>query len=469
MKKVFLDDLPKYSSGAYKGKINWSKCIGCKVRFIYGSIDDFVEIVQYNIPYITIKYNGMNYSMTTSSFLRGSMGLIIGKIRKEYLYNVGDIINTKNGQLEILEQVKVGKSDVRGYKYKCKVDNYINITNEYNLKNGQGCPVCVHRAVKKGVNDIYTTHPELRNYFVNIGDSYKYSKGSDVFLDFKCPNCGYVKSAQIKIIVMHSGFVCPQCGDGKSYPEKFILNLLKQLKVNFIVEYSPKWIAPKRYDFYLPDYKTIIEVHGEQHYTNSFKIKNTKTLNEEINNDEFKYKKALENGINQNDYIIINAQHGECEWIKNSAIKSNLSNKFNLNKINWLECNEFATCSIVRVVCDIYNSGVENIDEIADSIKIHRGTVTRYLNRGFELGWCDYSGQKVKESHMKKVICLNDLKVFQSIKEASGYIGKTRGTIHAHLRKETKSAGKHPETGERLRWMYYDDYVSNILNHNNVS
>ena len=67
------------------------------------------------------------------------------------------------------------------------------------------------------------------------------------------------------------------------------------------------------------------------------------------------------------------------------------------------------------------------------------------------------------------MICLNDLKVFQSIKEASEYIGKTRGTIHAHLRKETRSAGKHPETGERLRWMYYDDYVSNILNHNNVS
>ena len=34
MKKVFLDNLPKWESGKYKGRINWKESIGHKVKFI---------------------------------------------------------------------------------------------------------------------------------------------------------------------------------------------------------------------------------------------------------------------------------------------------------------------------------------------------------------------------------------------------------------------------------------------------
>lgn len=458
LKKVFLDSLPRWGDGRYKGKINWKECIGHKIEFIYNETQGVLDIIGYIYPNVTVIYKKNEYRLPTYSLQDCKLGTIVGEYKSKYTYSIGEIITTKTSRVKILKQLRLCQGE-RGYEYQCLSEGYIGTINEYDLKRKIGCPVCSNKKIIKGINDIGTSNPELLKYFTNVEDSGKYSRRSDVYLDFKCPDCGYEKNIQIKTLTKHSGFVCPQCGDGKSYPEKFILSFLRQLGANFIAEYKPKWIAPKRYDFYLPDYNVIIEAHGEQHYTNSFKIKNAKTLSEEIKNDEYKYKMALKNGISKNDYVVIDARHGECEWIKNSIAKSILNDKFDISNINWAECNEFAMCSIVREVCDIYNSGTKDTNKIADIVKIHRSTVGRYLNKGFKLGWCDYSGQKVKEASMRKVICLNNLKVFQSVNEASRYISRTSGAIHIHLRGGTKSAGKHPETGEKLRWMYYKDYI----------
>ena len=36
--------------------------------------------------------------------------------------------------------------------------------------------------------------------------------------------------------------------------------------IDYIREYSFKDLGRKRFDFYLPDYNTVLEVHGIQHY-----------------------------------------------------------------------------------------------------------------------------------------------------------------------------------------------------------
>lgn len=56
----------------------------------------------------------------------------------------------------------------------------------------------------------------------------------------------------------------------------------------------------------------------------------------------------------------------------------------------------------------------------------------------------------------KKVVCLETKQVFGTIKEASKWC---HGNIKAFLSGATKSAGKHPETGEKLHWMLYEDYI----------
>ena len=57
----------------------------------------------------------------------------------------------------------------------------------------------------------------------------------------------------------------------------------------------------------------------------------------------------------------------------------------------------------------------------------------------------------------RKVICLNTLQVFGCINEAKEWCKK--GDVWACCKKRQTYAGKHPETGEKLKWMYYDEYL----------
>ena len=62
------------------------------------------------------------------------------------------------------------------------------------------------------------------------------------------------------------------------------------------------WSQRKRYDFYIEEINTIIVVHGDQHYANSFESIGGKTLEKEIENDALKQRLAIENGMN-NDIV----------------------------------------------------------------------------------------------------------------------------------------------------------------------
>lgn len=54
------------------------------------------------------------------------------------------------------------------------------------------------------------------------------------------------------------------------------------------------------------------------------------------------------------------------------------------------------------------------------------------------------------------VYCIELNEYFGSIVEASRYIGISRNTLSLHLNGKSKSAGKHPVTGEPLHWCYTD-------------
>lgn len=53
------------------------------------------------------------------------------------------------------------------------------------------CPVCSGRQVSIGVNDLWTTHPELAKMLANNEDGYKYSIGSNKKLEWVCHDCGH--------------------------------------------------------------------------------------------------------------------------------------------------------------------------------------------------------------------------------------------------------------------------------------
>ena len=65
---------------------------------------------------------------------------------------------------------------------------------------------------------------------------------------------------------------------------------------------------------------------------------------------------------------------------------------------------------------------------------------------------------KLSKSHSKKVICLETLQVFPSAKVANKWIGLKSG-VNKCCRGERKTVGHHPITGEKLHWMFYEDYL----------
>lgn len=64
-------------------------------------------------------------------------------------------------------------------------------------------------------------------------------------------------------------------------------------------------------------------------------------------------------------------------------------------------------------------------------------------------------------SRSKKVICLNNNKIFDSLSEAAQWsnLNSTSGITRVCCGIK-KSAGKHPETGEKLTWRYYEEVIN---------
>lgn len=62
----------------------------------------------------------------------------------------------------------------------------------------------------------------------------------------------------------------------------------------------------------------------------------------------------------------------------------------------------------------------------------------------------------------RKIVCLNNKYVFRNITIASQWCNlKSSSSITQYMNrvKNNSYAGRHPETNEKLQWMYYDDYV----------
>jgi len=470
LKKVFLDDLPRFKEGMHKNKINWQECMWHKVKFIYDNIEDKIEIVNYikKGQKLSIRYKYKIYIISTSNFTNCRLGKILGICTNEYKYNIGQIIKTKTGEIEIIEQIRIlsKNKNGKGYKYKCLIDGNIDKITEGQINRNGGCNVCYGRKTLKSYNSITKTHPHIAKLLKYPERGNKLTHGSNVSEIFVCPDCGYEKSFEIQKITTR-GFSCSRCGDGISYPNKFIYSFLNQLNENYIPEYISKWSLNKRYDNYLPDRNEIWEVHGEQHYKYKYKsFNNTKTLEEEQENDRLKRELAENNDLK---YIIIDARKSELEWIKNSIMNIPEFQRYDLSNINWLKCHEFACSSLVKTACNYWNSGIKNTVEIGKLMKLSRSTIINYLKQGNkELKWCDYDLKKAMiengVNRGKSIIQLSCngeyVKEFNNITDVLKQLNiKSNSSIYRCCRDKNK-------TTKGFKWMYKEDYEKYIEEQN---
>lgn len=301
--------------------------------------------------------------------------------------------------------------------------------------------------VVKGKNDLWTTAPDIAKLLLNPEHGYYLSKQSHKKDDFVCPFCGTISNRIVKSVTNY-GFKCPVCSDGVSYPEKFVANLLKQLNIDFRHDISFEWSNSKRYDFYIKDLSLIIETHGIQHYSDDKTFFNRNdSLEKERNNDIYKRELALKNGIEK--YIELDCRYSDFDYIKNSIINSELNMLLYLSNINWNSIEENCIKSKVTEVCDIYNSGIKNLSDIANIVNLHISTVTDYLKRCNKIGLCDYTPNPL---HERKIICVDTGKIYDSLKyvEEDGY-NKSQVSECCNKSKRAKTAGGH-------NWCFLDEY-----------
>ena len=349
----------------------------------------------------------------------------------KFKYEIGQHIITDKKDIIIIDRkwIKIetdkGNRIQKYYKYKCNkcgfdCGEYYELDGTYKKefwliedkieRNGCGCCSVPSRIIVPHINTIDITNPELVKYFKNKEDTYKHLRGSHDICTFKCPICGKEKEEEILTLYSVGSMGCT-CGDGFSYPEKFMMECLKQLGIDFIWQLTEKhfsWIGKKRYDFYfeLNGEQYIIETHGKQHPNTVGYDKSSFTFSYsnrrlEGKNDELKYNIAIENGIKPQNYIIIDCSLSEKEFISKNILKSKLNEIFDLSNINWDKCDELGFKNIVKQSCEMFNNGM-NTDDIMKEFNIARTTVCDYLNIGTERGWCNYNGKEEQKRRLKE-------------------------------------------------------------------
>lgn len=442
MRKVFLEELPKWKTGGNKGKINWRESIGYMIRFVYEDLDDYLELVGYDgsTNKIKIKYNGVEYEKDTSGFKRAKLGLILKKRTDDFKIEIGDNIKDQKRNFIITDVMSKKDNSNRTkkyYKYKClncgfdcgehylggiyKGDHW---TSEGRLLNKKcTCVCCNNQITAPGINDIPTTAPWMVKYFQGgYKEAKKYCKSSNKSILFICPDCNRVKVKNTTIATLFAlkSIGCT-CGDGFSYGHKYISMMLKQLNIEYIDNFSPIWCryfnelknkeSYGEYDFVIESHKLIVEVDGSFHRNDNGMNGQTKEESEYV--DSIKDRLAKENG-----YEIIRIFYDDDVFtIKKYIIESDILKILNREHVDWGKCEEFALSNRIKSICNYWNNKKdnENVTIVAKTFGIDRSTAMVWLNKGTELGWCNYDpkyekikGSTKKNKTGKKVLVFKD-------------------------------------------------------------
>lgn len=231
-----------------------------------------------------------------------------------------------------------------------------------------------------GINDLTVKAPHLVKYFKNPEDAKKYKTNSKIKVELICPECHTEKSMVVSSL-FYNGFSCNLCGDKKSYPEKLMSYILRELSVDYIHQAKFNWNKKRKYDFYIPEYNLIIETHGLQHYEGGMGA--WKGLNQQEVDSE-KRNSAKENGIK--NYIEIDCRYSNIDFIKNNILNSELANIFDFNNVDWQNADEYIQKSLFKRICDLKNIGKCNADIIKE-LKTSNTQIYRAIKIGKQIGW----------------------------------------------------------------------------------
>lgn len=406
---VDLSGLPKKNGiGKNKDRLvtDWDRCLGYKCKFKYRNIEDELELLKYDKKKnrIYFLYNNQEYHLSFKGFMDANFKSFLEIHDVTYKYNIGEIINTQNASIVILKQTYTISSVGRrksAYEVQCLKCGHTYILEQDRIPKFQYCPVCINRIVVKGINDLWTTYPEIASFLTDKEDGYKYSKGSNVSLNFTCKYCGESSKHFLPMVVKSEHVPCT-CSNSYSLPNKVMFYMLKELSITFEKEKTFSWSNCKRYDFYIESLSTIIEMHGGQHYKRVSKFDKTENdFIKRIKNDNWKKEIALKNNIK--NYVVIDCSVNTFESIIKNILSSELLNIIDISGINIETIKKNAYANICETISEYWNNGIYETNKIADYIGLTREFVVSKLHLCNELGLINYDkslSKKISQKHV---------------------------------------------------------------------
>lgn len=173
-------------------------------------------------------------------------------------------------------------------KHICKKCGNVYNQRPNNHLQGQGCPICKQnrKTTQSYIGDCKRLGYDLPiEEYININTNIKH----------KCSQ-GHIYSQRPSHHL--NGIGCPICSE--SHGEKFIRNYLDNNGISYEPQkkfHDLKDKAYLSYDFYLPDYNTLIEYQGIQHFESvSFDGKTSSDLEKQQYHDKLKREYAKNNG-----------------------------------------------------------------------------------------------------------------------------------------------------------------------------
>ena len=316
--------------------------------------------------------------------------------------------------------------------------------------------------------DLLGVDPHIAELLVNPEDGYKYAARNTVKLDFRCPNCDNIASRWLYYVTQTMSY-CQKCGDSRSYLERMMSAVLRDLGIEFEIEKSFDWCRFElngkqrtgRYDFYfeLNENRYLVEMHGDQH------VNATAFTRMDIT-DTWKVDIAKEQLAKDNGYILIGiyCQVSDLESVKQEICNSDLSGIFDLSKVDWIECQKETITSRMMKAAELWNNGMKSTSQIAKRIGAKdRHVVCRYLKDCAANGLCDYTIEESREHCVinskktisKRIVLVNTGEVFESMTEGGQKYGAISDKIALVCKGKRLYAGKLKDVP--LVWRFEND------------
>lgn len=316
-----------------------------------------------------------------------------------------------------------------------------------NLYKKYSCSECAKEGIRDNLKNKYNLweiNYDVAKLLENPSDAYGLSSNSKEKRWFICPNCGNRLYKRIAM-VSNFGLSCHICSDGFSYPNKLMYNILTELGLNFITEFSPSWISPRRYDFCIEKNKIIIEMDGELGHGKRVRKDNIISSEESLKIDNLKDNIAIQHGYK---VIRINCDKSELYYIKYNIMNSDLINYIDFTDVKWEDCDLKSQKSILISVCEFYNQNpYYSYKMLSQRFNINVDTINKYLKIGYEHNLCP----KYSKCLSNPIICVESGVIFPTATKCAEFYNLDSSQIIKCCKNEKYST-------YNLHFMYLNSY-----------